>query len=163
MMMMNIISRTTAPNLLNTRKLSLLHTAAKSGFKNSVNYHNSRPAVSQNTIDYILSDVILNGVSKSNSNVLESPSIVELGAGTGLFTTELLKGLTSKFGSIKTQLIINEPHLEMREKLIETIADVKERDKILVVDGSAAVVGGVDVPPGGEEYDIVVACQAFHW
>ena len=163
------VSRIQPPSvLLQSISKKGIHSAASEGFNKSSSYHTSRPAVSRKAVEFILDHAYL---SQTLTDGEISPRVVELGAGTGLFTAELLKGLKDKYKVISSPVIINEPHPEMRKKLLETIRGVdhlscEENTNIEVVDGSAAVIGGVEVPEfvlKDGEFDIVVACQAFHW
>jgi len=81
------------------------------------------------------------------------PTIVELGAGTGIFTRLAASSLPPS-----ATYYANELNDAMKRKLSSSTEDI---DQVVVVGGSASAVGGVDAPDG--EADVVVAAQSFHW
>ena len=81
-----------------------------------------------------------------------SPTIVELGAGTGIFTCK-----AASHDPLATYYA-NELNDVMRSGLSAATSDL---GSVVVVGGSAGEIGGVDAPDGAA--DVVVAAQSFHW
>jgi SAM-dependent methyltransferase len=77
-------------------------------------------------------------------NITPQSYVVELGAGTGKFTTHL--------ATSGAQIIAVEPVANMRAKLTERLPTVQ------VVDGTAE-----SIPLPDQSVDAIVAAQAFHW
>lgn len=120
-----------------------VHSAAVAGYTSSHTdqYDRGRPEYALESVEVLLDRV---NFPHSRRGV-----ILELGAGTGKFTTTLdraLKGTQAK-------IISSEPLDGMREKLITTVSG-----EIEVLSCQAENISLAD-----QAVDVVVAAQAFHW
>jgi ubiquinone/menaquinone biosynthesis C-methylase UbiE len=92
-----------------------------------------------------------------NLNVLSEPSakIIELGSGTGKFTS-LIAERDEGY-----EVLAVEPHDEMRAELEKKIPgwEATGHGKVISVKGNAEDIKGVE----NESADAVVASQSFHW
>lgn len=84
------------------------------------------------------------------SELASVASIVDIGAGTGLFTEMLLE--------LGPQVIALEPNTEMRARLAERFADRGATGRLRVLDGTAEATGLPDRSVG-----LISAAQAAHW
>lgn len=110
----------------------MVHEAAATGFSRDTNrYHRSRP-------DYHPE------VSKRVAERYGKGTMIDLGAGTGIFTRQLVdEGL---------EVIAVEPVIAMRTTLSEAVPEADVR------------VGSAEkIPMGDSTVDTVVVAQAFHW
>ncbi|KAG6814380.1 hypothetical protein H0H92_010966 [Tricholoma furcatifolium] len=121
-----------------------VHATAQTGFGQGTNEHydKSRPSYQGFSLDYIRDAV------KSVSDV----NIVEIGAGTGIFTRALLSH--PRWSTDVKQIKAVEPSAGMREVFEKTVKD----ERVTIQDGTFDTTG-VD-----EHWaDLVVIAQAFHW
>jgi SAM-dependent methyltransferase len=112
----------------------LVHPAASRGFGAAADaYERGRPSYPEASIAFLTERLTLG----------PGRSVLELGAGTGRFTTLLVRS--------GAEVIATEPVAAMRERLAE-LPDV-------------SVLGAVaeSLPIRGASIDAVVAAQAFHW
>ncbi len=110
----------------------MVHESASAGYqRQSSVYASVRPSYHPDLVDRFV-EMFGNG------------AVVELGAGSGIFTSQLVAS-----GCVPTAV---EPVSEMRERLHRAVPQV------VVVDGSAEATG-LEV----SSVDTVVAAQAFHW
>lgn len=124
-------------------KPKFMHEFAKTGFQNAAYYESSRPKYPADILDEI-------------ANLLpkkEEISIVELGAGTGIFTELLI----NKFGADITSLAAVEPSEGFRKRLEERFPP-SDAQPVKVVSATAEATG---LESGSA--DMVVVAQAFHW
>ena len=98
----------------------LLHSLASSGFSDPALYHTSRPSYPPPAIQQILARA---RPTLSSSN---KPAIMELGAGTGLFTAPFLEAL--KNGHEEFQYVANEPG-----PLGEALKRIEEEEPVSVM------------------------------
>jgi SAM-dependent methyltransferase len=105
-------------------------------------YHEHRPRYPQEAIDTILSERPAN-LSETAANS-KPPRILELGAGTGILSEELV--------GAGAEVIALEPDERMHEVLARTIGS----DKCVI--GSAE-----QIPLPDDSVDIVVGAQMWHW
>src|SRR5687768_16967002 len=110
----------------------MVHEAAARGYGNrSATYQQARPAYHPAVVDRFAARY-------------GQGSVVDVGAGTGIFTAQLVEAGVS--------VVAVEPVPEMRGR-IEAHASPEE-----VLDGTAE-----DLPISDDSIDTVVAAQAFHW
>ena len=110
----------------------MIHESASSGYKNnSDNYVKARPSYHPELLKRLKSRI-------------STGKIIDLGAGTGIFTKQLVEaGLNP---------IAIEPVPEMRNKLADQLPSTEVRD------GTAENTG-----LESNSVDVVIAAQAFHW
>lgn len=112
-----------------------VHHSAAAGYKTAADtYVRGRPDYPPQVADWLTATL---GLSADKS-------VVDLGAGTGKFTGQLV--------ATGAQVIAVEPVPQMLEKLSAAFPDV------LAVSGTAT-----DMPLPDESVDVVVCAQAFHW
>ena len=112
-----------------------VHHSAAAGYKTAADtYVRGRPDYPPQVADWLTAALGLNA----------DKSVVDLGAGTGKFTGQLV--------ATGAQVIAVEPVPQMLEKLSAAFPDV------LAVSGTA-----MDMPLPEESVDVVVCAQAFHW
>jgi SAM-dependent methyltransferase len=104
------------------------------GFSNGSLYDSSRPDYPVKALEYFVSSLGLNRSSR----------ILDLGAGTGIFTRQILPYV----GTITAV----EPSASMREALRTSSPNVK------VLEGS-----DIAIPLDDDSVDVVFVAQAFHW
>lgn len=104
------------------------------GFRDGRLYHSARPGYSRAAVDFLIRE----------SAVKQSSVVVDLAAGTGLFT----RALVGRCGRIEAV----EPSASMREAFSMTLPD------IAIFDGSAT-----RMPQLAGSVDAVFVAQAFHW
>ncbi|HUR49171.1 MAG TPA: class I SAM-dependent methyltransferase [Acidimicrobiales bacterium] len=110
----------------------MIHESAARGYGNrSVTYQQARPAYHANLVERF--------VSRYGSGC-----VVDVGAGTGIFTAQLVAAGVS--------VVAVEPVPEMRARIASTASPEE------VLDGTAE-----DLPLADDSIDTVVAAQAFHW
>ncbi|KAG5645240.1 hypothetical protein DXG03_006657 [Asterophora parasitica] len=123
--------------------MSTVHTLAQTGFNQANDlYDRARPSYQSKALSYIRE------VVKSKSPV----NIVELGAGTGIFTRALLAH--PKWTSQVQQIKAIEPSPGMREVFSQTVQD----QRVTIEDGTFDTTGVED-----NWADLIVIAQAFHW
>ncbi|QVW26243.1 methyltransferase domain-containing protein [Pseudomonas hormoni] len=112
-----------------------VHHSAAAGYKTAADtYVRGRPDYPPQVADWLTGTLGLNA----------DKSVVDLGAGTGKFTGQLV--------ATGAQVIAVEPVPQMLEKLSEAWPDV------LAVSGTA-----MDLPLPDASVDVVICAQAFHW
>ncbi|GMH58034.1 hypothetical protein TrST_g7737 [Triparma strigata] len=118
---------------------------AASGFADAKLYDSTRPSYPAEVVDKIAS-------LAQNSTAPGPPTIVELGAGTGLFTS-----LLSRSPSLPshTQYYANEISPPFLSHLSSLSLPIK------IIGGSASTIDGVEI--SSNVADIVVCAQSFHW
>jgi len=124
----------------------MVHDIARVGFGEGTNefYDRTRPSYQAPALKHIRDSVALP----------QPLNIVEIGAGTGLFTRALLAHQAwSEAGTIKS-LKAYDPSPGMRTVFAEKTQD----DRVTIAEGT---FDGVDVEEGWA--DLVVIAQAFHW
>ncbi|KAF5381088.1 hypothetical protein D9615_003995 [Tricholomella constricta] len=121
-----------------------VHTIAQTGFGQGTNdlYDRARPSYQPFALSYIRD--VVQGASPIN--------IVEVGAGTGIFTRALL-GHPEWASQIKEIKAI-EPSAGMREVFLQTVKD----ERVTIDDGTFESTAVQD-----NWADLVVIAQAFHW
>ena len=107
---------------------------ATAGFADGVRYQSARPDYPAEAVDYLVATL----------GITARSHVVDLGAGTGIFTAQL-----ARFGCRITAV---EPTAGMRDVLAGRLSDVE------VLDGR-----DVDIPLVTSSVDCVVVAQAFHW
>jgi len=123
----------------------LLHSIAAAGFTNAEHYHQSRPSYGNRSIDAVL-DLLpptLDG----------APKILELGAGTGLFTAPFLARLAAKH-----------PHFDYEINEPLALSDSLEPLLKLYGDNVRMSTEPVKQKPLAKEphmYDLVICAQSF--
>ena len=105
-----------------------------SGFNNGALYDSARPNYPTEALEYFVSTFRLNVQVR----------VLDLGAGTGIFTRQLVPLV----GSVTAV----DPSASMREALAASIANVE------ILEGS-----DVAIPLEDESVDVVFVAQAFHW
>lgn len=120
------------------------HSVAASGFNDSELYHSARPSYPPAAIAHIQSLIPAS----------ESPTLMELGAGTGLFTAPMLDALSS--GNQSFTYVANEPNPKMHESLSPMLSPAVQLNTVPI--GGAEKLTGTDF-----EFDLVIAAQSFHW
>ncbi|KZP11949.1 S-adenosyl-L-methionine-dependent methyltransferase [Athelia psychrophila] len=121
-----------------------VHAVAQQGFGTGTNdlYDRARPSYQSNAISHIRQAVKAAGAI----------NVVELGAGTGIFTRALLAHSEWKDALARIRAV--EPSAGMRAAFERTVEDPRAD----IVDGSFAATG---VEDGWA--DVVIIAQAFHW
>ncbi|KNZ71795.1 hypothetical protein J132_07284 [Termitomyces sp. J132] len=121
-----------------------VHVTAQAGFGQGTNelYDRVRPSYQDFSLDYI------RDVAKQTVSV----RIVEIGAGTGIFTRALLAH--PRWTSDVQQIKAVEPSAGMREVFEKTVID----ERVTVHDGTFDNTGVED-----HWADLVIIAQAFHW
>ncbi|XP_031552157.1 uncharacterized methyltransferase-like C25B8.10 [Actinia tenebrosa] len=115
------------------------------GFKVDIDlYEKGRPKYTKESVEYLLKQVGVLG--KDNDSAL---TILELGAGTGMFTKVLVEALK---GFPKIRIIASDPQLLMLEKLKKNIPGIEAMQFL-----------AEKIPFPDESIDIVIAAQCFHW
>jgi SAM-dependent methyltransferase len=104
------------------------------GFSDAERYQTSRPAYPPEAVAYLVETL----------RITESSHVLDLGAGTGIFTGQLVP-----YGSRITAV---EPSAGMRAVLAKRLPTVE------VIEGR-----DVDIPLASGSVDSVVVAQAFHW
>ena len=130
--------------------MEYVHISAKEGYKNEAltHYEIGRPRYPVEVIRTVLNG--LNSFQNGSMNNEAQPfRILELGAGTGKFTCDLIPELQSK----NVELIVSEPLPAMYDKLKE------------ILPGNVKVLpcAAQDIPMENESIDAILAAQAFHW
>ena len=92
--------------------MSSVHSIAEKGFENSSLYDRVRPTHSYESVELVLKKI---GVLGENSD--REKTVVELGAGTGLFTSVMTEVLAKHNLDKKVRIIALEPLANMCEKL----------------------------------------------
>ena len=110
------------------------HDLATAGFADGIRYQSARPDYPVAAIDFLVTAL----------GITARSHVVDLGAGTGIFTEQLLR-----FGCRITAV---EPTPGMRDVLAGRLPGVK------TLDGR-----DVDIPLATSSVDCVVVAQAFHW
>lgn len=115
--------------------VSALHPTAARGFDAAADlYERARPGYPSDAVDFIIDAMALSPTA----------SVVDLAAGTGKFTRELLaRGVAC---------VAVEPVEGMREQFARALPDVR------VIDGTAE-----SLPFGDASIDAITVAQAFHW
>ncbi len=127
-----------------------IHTQAAVGFgRASDAYERGRPDYPATAVAHLLGVLHVAaksvlGKSVSGNSVSDNSRVVELGAGTGKFTTHLVAS--------GAEVIAVEPVANMRARLRERLPGMQ------VVDGTAEAI-----PLADQSVDAVFAAQAFHW
>jgi SAM-dependent methyltransferase len=112
-----------------------IHAQASVGFGRAAEaYDRGRPDYPPSAVEHLVQVLSITAQSR----------VVELGAGTGKFTTYL--------AATGAQVVAVEPVAGMRERLAERLPEVQ------IVDGTAEAI-----PLPDQSIDAVVAAQAFHW
>ncbi|GLB34909.1 putative methyltransferase [Lyophyllum shimeji] len=121
-----------------------VHAIAQTGFGHGTNdlYDRARPSYQPLALSYIRSAV------KSTTPI----NVVEIGAGTGIFTRALLAH--PEWASSINQIKAVEPSAGMREVFSKTV-----RDERVAIDNGTFENSGVE----DGWADLVVIAQAFHW
>ncbi len=136
---------------------TVVHSSAINGFNaaSAESYERGRPTYSASSLKHIVS--VMNSVSLVSPNA-RNRTIVELGSGTGKFTTSLVSFLQEKpftlpasFANVK--YIATEPSEGFRKILAG-----KSLHNVDVQFGT-----GDSIPAESNSVDIIVAAQAFHW
>eukprot|EP01087_Luapelamoeba_hula_P010818 TRINITY_DN287_c0_g1_i7.p1 TRINITY_DN287_c0_g1~~TRINITY_DN287_c0_g1_i7.p1 ORF type:complete len:299 (-),score=56.02 TRINITY_DN287_c0_g1_i7:96-992(-) len=110
-----------------------------------------RPSYPSEAIDAILAQGVVPSFNTDGSKrAEEGHHIAEFGAGTGLFTAQLLAS-----GFSVTAL---EPNTAMREEMASTLSDYVKSGQLIIQAGSAEESGLSD-----NSADVITAAQAFHW
>ncbi|KAK0503464.1 S-adenosyl-L-methionine-dependent methyltransferase [Armillaria luteobubalina] len=124
--------------------MAIVHNVAQSGFGSGTNelYDRARPSYQSQPLSAI------------REALKASPpfNVVEIGAGTGLFTKAFIKH-PEFFGTVK-ELRAVEPSAGMRDVFVKTVQD----DRISVREGTFDTTN-----IEGGWADLVVVAQAFHW
>lgn len=115
---------------------SSIPPAAAKGFQNGSRYDQARPSYPSEAVDSLLKHLQIDG--------LKGARIVDLGAGTGIFT-KLLANRHEGF-----EIFAVEPHADMRAEL-----EKKGLKNVKVVEGAASSMRGVE----SQCVDAVVAAQ----
>ena len=113
-----------------------LPPAAAKGFQNGSRYDQYRPSYPAEAVDSLLTHLQVSG--------LKGARVVDLGAGTGIFT-KLLADRDEAF-----DITAVEPHADMRAELSK-----KKLKGVRVLDGGASSMKGVE----SQSVDAVVAAQ----
>lgn len=131
----------------NKRNLNTLHHSAQTGFtlSNISNYEKGRPSYSSKTIQMINKIIYEKYSKKSNC------SLLEIGAGTGKFTTAYFNEIT-RFAWLK-----NCSYLALEP------SDFVEYLKNLPLNIQVEKGYGENIPCSNESMDAVLIAQAFHW
>ncbi len=112
-----------------------IHAQASVGFGRAAEaYDRGRPDYPPSAVEHLIRVLSITAQSR----------VVELGAGTGKFTTCL--------AATRAQVVAVEPVAGMRDRLAERLPDVQ------IVDGTAEAI-----PLPDQSIDAVVAAQSFHW
>jgi ubiquinone/menaquinone biosynthesis C-methylase UbiE len=110
----------------------LVHESANSGYSRNANVYNSgRPTYHP--------DLARRVVDRYGGGV-----VVELGAGTGIFTRQIV--------DLGASVIAIEPVVSMRSALVEAVPEADVR-----------LGAAEDIPLGDHSADTIVASQSFHW
>ncbi|KAF9564612.1 S-adenosyl-L-methionine-dependent methyltransferase [Agrocybe pediades] len=122
-----------------------VHSIAQKGFGTGTNelYDRIRPSYQPFSLDYI----------RESLKQTEPLNIVEIGAGTGIFTRALLKD--PKWNALIKELKALEPSEGMRDVFTRT---VPKDDRISIAEG---YFDATKVEDGWA--DLIVIAQAFHW
>ena len=121
-----------------------VHNVAQVGFaKSAETYDSFRPSYPSEAVDHIMKECVT-PVQKANDEVV----VVDVGAGTGIFTRLLLEKDLS--------VAAIEPVEKMRQALEESIRG--SRGKLRVMEG-----GAEEIPLPSSSVDVVTCAQAFHW
>ncbi|KAG7452430.1 S-adenosyl-L-methionine-dependent methyltransferase [Guyanagaster necrorhizus] len=124
--------------------MTIVHNVAQSGFGSGTNelYDRARPSYQSNTLSAIREAV------KATAPL----NVIEIGAGTGLFTKSLLKH--PDFSSAIKELRAVEPSAGMREVFVKTVQDER-------VSAREGTFDTTNIEDGWA--DLVTIAQAFHW
>jgi SAM-dependent methyltransferase len=111
---------------------ALVHESANSGYsRNAAVYDSGRPTYHPELVRRVV-DRYCSGV------------VVELGAGTGIFTRQIV--------DLGANVIAIEPVVSMRSALVEAVPEADVR-----------LGAAEDIPMGDNSADTIVASQSFHW
>ncbi|KAF2720305.1 S-adenosyl-L-methionine-dependent methyltransferase [Polychaeton citri CBS 116435] len=116
-----------------------INKAAQTGFAKSAAYDQNRPRYAEESVQHLLSQTRVEGVKHAR--------VLDLGAGTGLFTEALAKRPE------EYEIVTVEPHEGMRGVL-----EAKKLQRVTTLDGK-----GDSIPARDESFDAIFVAQAFHW
>ncbi|KAL9956258.1 hypothetical protein ACROYT_G037711 [Oculina patagonica] len=124
-----------------------VHPTAQIGYDKNTSqiYEQTRPSYSKEVVNFMLDKL---GISPQDASTDHPVRIVELGAGTGKFTSILQEALNDS----KVQIVASEPLLTMREEFNKRIPDIEIK---------AFPAENIDLPSGSVH--AVIAAQCFHW
>ncbi|KAJ3828476.1 S-adenosyl-L-methionine-dependent methyltransferase [Lentinula raphanica] len=129
-----------------------VHSIAQRGFGEGTNevYDRARPSYQPAVLSYIAQNIPAAKDARLN--------VVELGAGTGIFTRALLT--YSQLSSSVAEIRAVEPSKGMRDQFTKTVIGPQGNDdiKITIQDGSFT---STNIPSGWA--DVVFIAQAYHW
>ncbi|KAG7452431.1 S-adenosyl-L-methionine-dependent methyltransferase [Guyanagaster necrorhizus] len=128
------------------RGMVIVHNVAQSGFGSGTNelYDRARPSYQSNALSAIREAV------KATAPL----NVVEIGAGTGLFTKSLLKH--PDFSSAIKELRAVEPSAGMREVFVKTVQD----ERVSVREGTFDTT---NIENGWADLVTIAQARAFHW
>lgn len=97
-----------------------VHPTAQIGYDKNTSqiYEQTRPSYSKEVVNFMLDKL---GISPQDASTDHPVRIVELGAGTGKFTSILQEALNDS----KVQIVASEPLLTMREEFNKRIPDIE--------------------------------------
>jgi ubiquinone/menaquinone biosynthesis C-methylase UbiE len=133
----------------------MLAPQALAGFADAATYDAHRPSYPQATIEQLLQNFNLPTAESTNGRPLR---ILELGAGTGLFTFPLIEYLDSK--GLAYELVATDPHPKMLEQLSSKLSALKE-EKPRAVTTLSCPAESIPFPPS--HFAAILCAQSFHW
>lgn len=140
-------------NLFSYTKRYILHPSAQTGFTtdNIERYEVGRPSYSINTINIVNQIIKEKYLNNNNSNNNKTCSLLEIGAGTGKFTTSYLNEIT------KIDWLKNYNYLALEPS--EFVEYLKKLPLNIKVEKGY----GENIPTPDQSIDAVLIAQAFHW
>ena len=135
----------------------VIHAAASAGFgtaESTAAYERGRPSYPIDAVDFLIQQALTNRTRPADADI-ETLHILDVGAGTGIFT-RLLAARLQHFSTPRLQFKVTavEPVAGMREKFREvTSADIP------IIDGSGANLATLP----SASIAAIFSGQAFHW
>ena len=129
-----------------------IHSVAKESFhSHSQVYERARPSYPSELLNFIFNDIIRSKYLKYEVN-FDNIKILDLGAGTGIFTRLLIPYYNAKSHE-NEPIVAVEPVDGMREEFAKVLPSW-----VKVYSGT-----GNNIPFDDNSFDIVICAQAFHW